>query len=129
MHNHNEDRYFTRTFKGLKRIVIPGVHEKWWYLIFVDLEKRQIFKTTFGVDHHYTPHVLKEQKKIVTWLNNNLTEKVEWETLWWDKYSKTREDSGVYACMLADKLLVSEATDEDPKQFRKKMYAEIWKQK
>ena len=127
--NHNEDRYFTRTFKGLKRIVIPGVHEKWWYLIFVDLEKRQIFKTTFGVDHHYTPHVLKEQKKIVTWLNNNLTEKVEWETLWWDKYSKTREDSGVYACMLADKLLLSEATDEDPKQFRKKMYAEIWKQK
>ena len=130
LRNNNEDRYFKRTFEGLKRIVIPGVLDNWWYLIFVDLEKKHIITTRFGTEQ-FTKHVLTEKTNVVTWLNkHNLKNDVKWKTFRWNRYPRTHEDSGIFACMLAEKLLLPEAVEEkDPSNFRKKMYSEIWKQK
>ena len=136
LRNDNATRYFTGKLEGLKAIVIPSVHDKWWDLIYVNLESKKIYILRNG------KNLPKDNtfKIVVEWL-----EKLNAATKWVVNPMtlnnvKTHEDSGVYACMFAEMQIFSQifsddveaeaaATETDPLKYRKQMYTNIWNER
>ena len=128
LRENNATRYFSRTsLEGLKAIVIPAEHEKWWYLIYINVESKKIRILS-------TKNVPTDTSSIVSkWLGdfNAGTWKVENIK---SKNLRKHEDSGVYACMFAEMQISlleanKSAIETDPQEYRKQMNRNIWNER